>query len=199
MAYSPDQLRTLLRGAGFKANSQTETAMVGIAYAESGGDPTAYNPHGYDDSYGLWQINMRGAKGATRRKAFGITDNKQLFDPATNAKAAYIVYKDQGLDAWTTYKNGEYLKYTDGMTSVEGGNKNPVTEAKDAVSGQLDGIGNAINAVGANLFKGVGSAVGILVALVLLILGVVILVLQTKAGKGLSKVAKQTISHGAIK
>lgn len=182
-ALSVDQVRTLLVNAGFDKNSQTLSTMVGICYAESGGDPNAFNPHGYDESYGLWQINMRGAKGPTRRKAFGITDNKQLFDPATNAKAAHIIYKQQGLSAWSTYTSGEYLKHMDGMTTAEGGNKNPVTEAKDALTGQFTGITSSVNALGSNLFKGVSNAVGVLIALVLLVLGVVILITQTKAGK----------------
>lgn len=193
-ALTPDQLRSLLRAAGFKANSQTESTMVGIAYAESGGNPSAYNGVNKDSSYGLWQINMKGALGPARRKQFGIANNDELFKPDVNARAAYSVYKSQGLAAWSTYRDGKYLKFMDGMSPAEGGYSNPVDSitdkangAKDAVTGQFDGIASSIDSVGTNLFKGLASGIGILVALVLLVLGVVLLVMQTKAGKGLTK------------
>src|SRR3954465_3981494 len=94
-----EQIRKLLTDAGFKKNGVDTETMVSIAYAESGGNPAAHNdnPKTGDESYGLWQINMIGKLGPARRKAFGITDNKQLFDPATNAKAAHIIYQSQGL------------------------------------------------------------------------------------------------------
>jgi hypothetical protein len=40
---------------------------VAIALAESGGNPAAHNPVPPDDSWGLWQINMRGHLGPVRR------------------------------------------------------------------------------------------------------------------------------------
>lgn len=182
-AMTPDQLRTLLRYAGFKKDSQTENDMVGIAYAESGGDPTKHNTTPPDDSYGIWQINMYKDLGPGRRKQFGISSDAQLLDPQTNAKAAYVVYKNQGLDAWTTYKNGEYLKHMDGMTTAEGGNKTPAATVTDAYSG----LSGTIRNLGENVFKISENFMGIGIALVLLVLGVVILVMQTDKGKALVK------------
>jgi hypothetical protein len=178
-----DQLNQLLQFAGFKKNSQTITDMVGICYAESGGNPNAHNGNAStgDDSYGLWQINMIGDLGPTRRKKFGISSNDKLFDPETNAKAAYVIYKEQGLDAWTTYKNGDYLKHMDKMTTAEGGNKNPVA----AVTDQFSGLTGAIDSIGKNIFKAEINISGIIVAIVLLILGVAILISQTKQGKAI--------------
>jgi hypothetical protein len=85
--------------------------MSAIAMAESGGNPRAHNPVGLDDSYGLWQINMLGAMGPSRRAQFGITSNTQLYDPAVNARAAAKILSGQGLAAWSTYTNGAYKKY----------------------------------------------------------------------------------------
>lgn len=85
--------------------------MVAIAGAESGWNPGAHNPVPPDDSYGLWQINMLGGMGPERRRLFGISSNSQLFDPATNARAAMIIYKQQGLRAWSTYSHGSYKRH----------------------------------------------------------------------------------------
>ena len=185
---STDQIRTLLTTAGFPKNSTVTDDMVGIAYAESGGDPNSHNSKPPDDSYGLWQINMLGSLGPARRKQFGISTNTQLFDPQTNARAAYVVYKSQGLNAWTTYKNGEYLKYMNGKTSATG-------DVGSAVSNltSFSGISSSINAVGQNLFKGVADFTGILIALALLAMGIIVLIADSKGvkntAKGVAKIA----------
>jgi hypothetical protein len=190
--YSREQLRKLLTDAGFKKNGVDTEIMVSIAYAESGGNPNAHNNKPPDDSYGLWQINMRGKLGPDRRKRFGITDNRQLFDPATNARAAYIIYKDQGLNAWTTYTRGTYMKYADGTSPEEGGHANPVDGAKDAISdlNPTNGISNAINAFGETVFKGVSNIAGILIAIVCVVLGVVLLMRNALPIGKVAKVAK---------
>lgn len=180
---SADQLRTLLTNAGFKANSQTEDDMVGIAYAESSGDPSKHNdnPKTGDESYGLWQINMIGKMGPTRRKLFGIASNAELFDPQKNANAAYKIYKLQGLDAWSTYKSGEYLKH---MDKVGSGETSPSDSSGISISNPLNGIASAIDSVGQNLFKGVANITGIVVALGLLAIGVTILLVESRHTKG---------------
>jgi hypothetical protein len=66
--------------------------MVAIALRESGGNPDAHNPNPPDDSYGLWQINMLGALGTARLQEFGLATKEQLYDPATNAAAAYRIW-----------------------------------------------------------------------------------------------------------
>jgi cell wall-associated NlpC family hydrolase len=84
-----DQLVGWLQQAGFKGEA-LKTAW-GIAKRESSGRPTAYNPNRStgDDSYGLFQINMLGNLGPSRRKQFGISKNEDLYDPIVNAKAAF--------------------------------------------------------------------------------------------------------------
>lgn len=192
---SREQIKTLLVNAGFKKDSQTTNDMIAIAYAESGGDPSKHNGNAStgDDSYGLWQINMIGSMGPSRRKQFGITSNTQLLDPATNAKAAYIVYKSQGLNAWSTYKRGDYLRFMDTTTTEEGGNKNPVATAQDKLN-DLANIPGAISKVGDDLFKTGTNVAAVMIAISLVALGAVFLLRNViPVGKGL-KIAKKVVS-----
>jgi hypothetical protein len=80
--------------------------------AESGGNANAHNSTPPDDSYGLWQINMRGDLGPQRRKRYKLSSNEQLFDPRTNA-LAMAGESFGGLDwsPWTTYTNKAYKQY----------------------------------------------------------------------------------------
>lgn len=88
-------------GAGFtRAEADVMTA---IAHYESG-----YNTKAHGDltlakngSLGLWQV-FSGAHSLSELKIKAYTD---LYDPATNARAARIVYKEQGYTAWSTYNH----------------------------------------------------------------------------------------------
>lgn len=111
---SQAQIAMYAQSAGM-ANPQV---MAAIAMAESKGDPRAHNPVPPDNSYGLWQINMIGKNGPARRKQLGLTSNEQLYDPATNARAAAMILKEQGLKAWSTYTSGEYKDYLKGSTNA---------------------------------------------------------------------------------
>lgn len=104
-----EQLVGLAKGAGFSENEAV--IMAAIAKGESGGNSNAKNFKPPDKSYGLWQINMLGKLGPARMKEFGLQREDQLFDPVTNAKAAYAIRKSQGLGAWTIYKNGVYKNH----------------------------------------------------------------------------------------
>lgn len=81
--------------------------------AESSGDPTAHNQNARtgDNSYGLAQINMIGNLGPARLKQFGLKSSSQLFDPATNLKAAKQIRDSSGFSAWSTYGSGSYKKF----------------------------------------------------------------------------------------
>lgn len=46
-----------------------------------------------DQSYGLFQINMLGNLGPSRRKQYGLSSNDDLYDPLTNAKVAFRLSK----------------------------------------------------------------------------------------------------------
>lgn len=111
------QMVNLAKEAGF--TNEQAVVMGAIGAAESSGKPIAHNPNAAagDDSYGLWQINMLGKLGPERREQIGITNNEQLFDPKTNAKAAKIIFDQQGFDAWSVYKSGAYSQYMGTATS----------------------------------------------------------------------------------
>ena len=99
MSLSAAQIQGYAAAAGF-SGADLATA-VAVAFAESSGNPSAYNPEG---SYGLWQIYMPA------HPEFAGLD---LTDPQTNANAAFSVYAAAGgrFTPWTTYKTGAYLAY----------------------------------------------------------------------------------------
>ena len=109
--YTEEQIANLLRQAGFPESAIP--TMVRIAELESSNDSESFNdnPSTGDLSYGLFQINMLGKMGPERRKWFGIKSNDELYDPLTNAKAAYKLWsskekskgENQGFTHWTTY------------------------------------------------------------------------------------------------
>ena len=114
MQYSQGQIEQLLRQAGFPESAIP--TMVKIAQLESTNNTRAFNPKGRDLSYGLFQINMKDddprnpKMGEQRRKWFGLKSNEELYDPLTNAKAAYKLWnskekqgKDKGFTHWSTY------------------------------------------------------------------------------------------------
>jgi len=98
--------------AGFRGDDLA--AVVAIAKRESGWRTGAYNPNRatQDDSYGLMQINMLGQMGVNRLRQFGISKNEDLYDPATNMRAAFSLYQARGgsLHDWGAYK-GESNTY----------------------------------------------------------------------------------------
>lgn len=114
----------LARQAGF--NDAEARTMAAIAVAESGLNSAAFNGNVNtgDTSYGLWQINMIGDLGVERRAQFGLTADEQLYDPLTNARAAYEIYKQQGFAAWSVYKNGSYAQYLDQVQNIDASNIN---------------------------------------------------------------------------
>lgn len=103
------QIAQLASDAGFTGDEIQK--VVAIAGAESGFQSNAFNGEGEDLSYGLMQINMYGGMGPERREQFGLSNNEELYDPATNMKAAFEIYKAQGWKAWTTYEGSRYNSY----------------------------------------------------------------------------------------
>jgi hypothetical protein len=110
--------RTYARKAGFTGSDIT--TAVAIAIAESGLVIKAYNPETSSGtvqgsgSRGLWQIY-----GAAHPEY----NSDDVYDPQTNANAAYAVYKSQGWGAWTTWSSGDYLQYL----AVAAGNETSTT------------------------------------------------------------------------
>jgi hypothetical protein len=106
---SASQLKSLAANAGF-SGSDLDTAAA-IALAESSGNPNAYGDPSAGGSYGLWQIN------AKYHPEFG-PDFTTLYDPQTNANAAYQVYKTAGYSftPWSTFNSGAFISY---LSSVQ--------------------------------------------------------------------------------
>lgn len=117
---------------------------------------------------------------------------RRLFDPVINARAAKKIYDSQGLNAWTTYTRGTYMKYADGTSPEEGGASNPIEGAKNQLEdlNSNAGISSAVNAFGDTVFKGFSNIAGILVAITLVVLGAVFLLRNTLPVGRLAKIAK---------
>jgi hypothetical protein len=107
---NPVQIFQFATGAGFPW--PTAISMTAIALRESGGCPTAHNPGPGEDSYGLWQINVQGNPGILGQ--LGLSDPTQLYDPATNARAAFLMWggNDANLNtAWYINQPGYAQAY----------------------------------------------------------------------------------------
>ena len=185
--YSIAELRGLAKQAGFTGADVNIAAAV--AMAESGGDSRSYNPVGRDDSYGLWQINMKGDLGPDRRKKFGIAKNADLFDPGINARAAKRIKNDSGWGAWTTYTSGKYKKF---LTTAD---TSEVVTPSDSINAVDDGslvggIKAAINSLGDNLLKTGANVGGILAAIALVVVGVLLLARNQIPYKKVARVLK---------
>lgn len=139
--------------AGF--SPQQAVTMTAIALAESSGNPTSHNDNRStgDNSYGLWQINMIDTLGPARLKQFGIQSNDALFDPHTNAAAAFIVSGGGGNFApWTTYTSQKYKKYLGEAQAAAGG------AVQAAASASTGGAAKGAGAAGAAVNLGVQAA-----------------------------------------
>lgn len=105
-AESIKKMYDLAMGAGF--NKSQSKKMAAIGWGESSGNANAHNTKGEDNSYGIYQINMKGALGPERRALFGIGSNEELFKPKVNAMAAKKIFDQQGFNAWGAYGNQNY-------------------------------------------------------------------------------------------
>lgn len=75
--------------------------MLAISYRESRWQPGVRKNDDVEDSFGLFQINMKGNLGPVRRGHYGLSSNEELFDPLMNIKAARILFGDgQGIKHW---------------------------------------------------------------------------------------------------
>jgi Lysozyme like domain len=109
---SPAQIARHAHEAGFRGDGLV--TAVAVALAESRGDTRAHNGVAPDDSWGLWQINMRGPLGPDRRHQFGLASNRDLFNPGLNARVAHALSQG-GRDwtPWSTYLHGSHQRFLD--------------------------------------------------------------------------------------
>lgn len=83
------EIYALLLRVGFPP--ETAVKMAAVAIKESNGNPRAFNGRGPDESYGLWQINLKGRLRG-RLAEWGLSAPEDLYDPETNARAAYRLW-----------------------------------------------------------------------------------------------------------
>jgi len=96
---SEKRLRQILSKVGFKEDALD--MAVAIAYYESTFRPMALNRS--SNCYGLFQINMTGDLGKSRREKYGLSKNEDLFNPVINASIAYKMSNGgKNWSAWTT-------------------------------------------------------------------------------------------------
>ena len=97
--YTRAQLTALARSVGFQG-LEAET-MAGIALRESRGFPGAVNRNRAtrDESYGLWQINLRGRL-RSRMALVGAKRAEELLEPLMNARLAFALWKQAGIKPW---------------------------------------------------------------------------------------------------
>lgn len=111
---TPAEILAVARSAGFPP--VVAVSMTALALRESSGDPHAFNGNAAtgDESYGLWQINMRdkGIAALITAKVLQPTgDRSQLFDPLANAKAAFLFWGGNNKNlsvAWYIDRPGPY-------------------------------------------------------------------------------------------
>lgn len=181
MTLTAAQIAVAARQGGFVG--QDVTIATAIALAESGGNPDAHNVIPPDDSYGLWQINMFAGLGASRRNAFGLKSNVELYDPNTNARIAHTIQQQSGWKAWSTYTSGAYAKHL-GEAQSSGG----AIPTTPSTSGDLSGInqfGGVLETPGT--WWRLGYVVG---GFTLLVMGMMLVVKRTK-GTGLATAVKK--------
>lgn len=103
-AYTQDQVYVALRAAGFPPNLlQTMDAIGGAESSWLIGCIQQGEPYS-TTGWGTWQITPGNSE-----PLVGVDD--ELLPIRANARAAWLKYKAQGLDAWSTWKNGAYRRY----------------------------------------------------------------------------------------
>ena len=128
MILDSSQIAKLAYDAGFRGEALN--IAVQIALAESGGNTNAYNPElaagtrPGSGSRGLWQIYG---------SAHPEFNNDGAFDPATNARAAYKVFREAGnrFTPWSTYNQGLAVPQKNYAASI-GGNLTPIQKKQQS-------------------------------------------------------------------
>jgi Lysozyme like domain len=109
---TPAQIQAVAANAGFSGADLATAVAIALAESNPSGNENSYNPETNapggtpkgQGSYGLWQIYLK------MHPEFA---GENLYDPQTNANAAYQIYSAAGgFRPWSTYgPNGKYLAY----------------------------------------------------------------------------------------
>lgn len=170
----------LVQNSGWRGEQLAQA--FAIARRESSGRPEAHNGNAAtgDDSYGLFQLNVLGSLRA-RLATWGLSSPAQLYDPATNVRAAYQLWQSSGWRPWGGYKaawgfdpfHGTNLEAaraavaaniagadTRPVPGVMSNYPDPATAAAAAGAAAAANIGNPIRGRSNNPIGVVGGAVG---------------------------------------
>ena len=116
-----NKIQEMLLEVGF--SPREARILAAVAMAESRGDATidtvksGLDPNKENEfSIGLFQINMEDRFKEQRLKLFGISSIEELYDPIVNVMAAKALYDERGggengLEAWSAYKNNSYKAF----------------------------------------------------------------------------------------
>lgn len=120
-----------LKQAGWPSN--LIPIMVAIGGAESSWNVAAESPKNTNGTidYGWLQVNSAHGYDPARLKS----------DPVYTARAAYAIYKKQGLGAWSTYNNGAYKGFMGQTPDAQPGRVRPGGDASSG-SGSSNGSGD---------------------------------------------------------
>ena len=104
--FTDEELAKMLSTVGFEGRA-LKVAWA-VVKKESNGRPLAFNGNVKtgDNSYGIFQINMIGGLGVTRRDKYELNSNKELFDPVVNAQIAYLM-TNEGSN-WSSWGVGKF-------------------------------------------------------------------------------------------
>ena len=188
-----------LTAAGFPAAAIP--IMVAISYAESGFNTLANLVTTKEDSVGIFQINLRAHPEVSRACAQ---------DPFCAAKAAYRISSNgTNFTPWTVYTSGAYRQYlplagggaagstdpTDPTTVGKGTHAQTLAEQIAAALG-LDP--NQAYQFQAGALHAAASAIAVIVALGLVLIGLYGLVNQTGAGRAATGAVKSAVKVAAV-
>lgn len=202
---TPKHLSKLLQDAGFGGKSSNlNTTFRGIVGAESGFDPKIYNG---SCCYGLAQIhiNHAGTCGIPADQDRAIA---WLKIPENNLAAAHCVYKAQGLDAWETYTNGSYKRFTGQDPLIVGSGKHTVdTVVSDAVNTVVDPLASVGKLIGSlfdpstwvRIGKGIAGYGFVVIGVGMLVFVVAGRALNSGAGRAVTGAMPQTKALRTVK
>jgi hypothetical protein len=205
--YTVQQIAALYNVAngsmGADAVGEHTRIMAAIAMAESSGNSDAMNPN--STATGLWQImHSVWVKDPDASKLFKTRDD--LKNPRINAQVARIVYNKQGYSAWTVYTSGKYRKFMDN-TPVD--TRNIGDDIGAIAGGAATGVGGIVARSSAAdkyiapvtrwVTQG-ARVVGVAwLGVTLVILGFIVLAMQTKPGKAVAGTAVKAATKGVVK
>jgi hypothetical protein len=107
---SNEQLISILKSVGFRGDGLRMAWAV--VQKESTARPYAHNdnPRTGDNSYGLFQINMKGSMGTARREKYSLRHNEDLYNPLINAQVAYQMSSGgKNWSAWSTKNSAKSI------------------------------------------------------------------------------------------